>query len=141
VAAPPAVTCTEVAAQHELLRYHTIVHEGVTRVATEDVMVGDTTVRAGDGVVVSVASANRDGAMFDDPDRLDMDRADARRHLAFGHGAHVCLGLGLARAELQIVLPALATRVPCLRLAVPLSHIQFSEDMQIYGVDELPVTW
>jgi cytochrome P450 len=128
-------------AVEELFRYHTIVHEGVARVATEDVVVGTTTIRAGDGVIVSVASANRDATMFDAPDRLDMDRADARRHLAFGHGPHLCLGLGLARAELQIALPALAARVPGLRLAVPLSRIRFSEDRQIYGVHELPVTW
>lgn len=128
-------------AVEELLRYHTIVHEGVARVATEDVPVGTTTIRAGDGVIVSVASSNRDATMFDDPDRPATDRADARRHLAFGHGAHLCLGLWLARAELQIALPALAAWVPGLRLAVPLSRIRFSEDMQIYGVHELPVTW
>lgn len=128
-------------AVEELLRYHTIVHDGVPRVATEDVVVGNTTIRAGEGVVVSVASANRDDTMFADPDGLDLVRADARRHLAFGHGAHLCLGLWLARAELQIALPALAARVPSLRLAVPLSGIRFSGDMQIYGVHELPVTW
>jgi cytochrome P450 len=128
-------------AVEELLRYHTIVHEGVTRVATEDVVVGGTTIRAGDGVVMSLASANRDDAMFDAPDRLDMDRTDARRHLGFGHGAHLCMGIWLTRAELRIALPALAARVPSLRLAVPLSSLRFSEDMQIYGVYELPVTW
>jgi cytochrome P450 len=128
-------------AVEELLRYHTIVHEGVTRVATEDVVVGDTTIGAGDGVVVSLASANRDDAMFDTPDRLDMDRVNARRHLGFGHGAHLCMGIWLTRAELRIALPALAARVPSLRLAVPLSSLRFSEDMQIYGVYELPVTW
>jgi cytochrome P450 len=128
-------------AVEELLRYHTIVHEGVTRVATEDVVVGETVIKAGDGVVVSLASANRDGAMFDNADRPDLDRTDARRHLAFGHGAHLCLGMWLARAELQIALPALAARLPGLRLAVPVSSLRFSEDMQIYGVHELPVTW
>jgi cytochrome P450 len=128
-------------AVEELLRYHTIVHEGVTRVATEDVTVSGTTIKAGDGVVVSLASANRDDAMFGASERLDLERPDARRHLAFGHGAHLCLGMWLARAELQIALPALAARLPGLRLAVPLSGIRFSEDMQIYGVHELPVTW
>lgn len=128
-------------AVEELLRYHTIVHEGVPRVATADVLVGNTTIRAGDGVIVSLASANRDAAMFADPDALDPARADARRHLGFGHGAHLCLGLWLARTELQIALPALAARVPSLRLAVPLARIRFSEDMQIYGVHELPVSW
>ncbi|HEU5158807.1 MAG TPA: cytochrome P450 [Streptosporangiaceae bacterium] len=128
-------------AVEELLRYHTIVHEGVTRVATDDVMVGGTLIRTGDGVVVSLASANRDDTIFDPPDRLDIDRTDARRHLSFGHGPHVCLGLWLSRAELQIALPALAARIPGLRLAVPLSRIRFSEDTQTYGVRELPVTW
>jgi cytochrome P450 len=128
-------------AVEELLRYHVIIHEGLPRVATEDVAVGDTTIRAGDGVVVSLASANRDDAMFDTPDRLDMGRVNARRHLGFGHGAHLCMGIWLARAELQIALPALAARVPSLRLAVPLSSLRFNEDTQTYGVRELPVTW
>lgn len=128
-------------AVEELLRYHTIVHEGVTRVATEDVVVSGTTIRTGDGVVVSLAAANRDDAMFDRPDDLDLERSNARRHLTLGHGMHVCLGLWLARAELQIALPALAARLPGLRLAVPFSSLQFSEDKQTFGVDELPVTW
>lgn len=128
-------------AVEELLRYHTIVHDGLPRVATEDVVVGNTTIRAGDGVIVSVASANRDHTTFDNPDGLDPVRVDARRHLAFGHGAHLCLGLWLARAELRIALSTVAARVPSLRLAVPLSQLRFSEDMQIYGVRELPVTW
>lgn len=128
-------------AVEELLRYHTVVHEGLPRVAAEDVLVGGTALRAGDGVIVSLAAANRDQAAFTDPDGLDPHRADARRHLAFGYGAHLCLGLWLARAELEIALAALASRVPGLRLAVPPADLRFSEDMQIYGVHELPVTW
>jgi cytochrome P450 len=128
-------------AVEELLRYHTLMHTGLPRVATEDVQVGGTLIGAGEGVVVSLASGNRDEAVFGDPDRLDMRRQDARHHLTFGHGIHQCLGQWLARAELQLALPAIAARIPTLRLAVPFSQIRFREDMHVYGVHQLPVTW
>jgi cytochrome P450 len=124
----------------ELLRYHTIAN-AVPRVATDDVSVGGITISAGEGVVVSLASANRDEGEFDNSDEFDIYRENARRHLAFGHGAHRCLGLWLARAELQIALPALATRIPTLHLAVPFEQIEFAEDTEAHGVRELPVAW
>jgi cytochrome P450 len=126
-------------AVEELLRYHTLMHDGLPRVATEDVIVGGTLISAGDGVVVSIASGNRDDDVFDRPDELDMERVNARRHLTFGYGPHQCLGQWLARAELQIALPAVAKKG--LRLAVPVEELSFKEDMHVYGVHELPVTW
>ncbi|HEX4817126.1 MAG TPA: cytochrome P450 [Nonomuraea sp.] len=128
-------------AVEELLRYHTPMHDGLPRVATEDVMVGETLISAGDGVIVSLVSGNRDAAVFADPDRLDIHRPEARRHLAFGHGIHNCLGKWIARAELRVALPALARRVPTLAIAVPFTEISFREDSHIYGVHALPVTW
>lgn len=128
-------------AVEELLRYHTLHATGLVRVATEDVEIGGTLISTGEGVVVSLASGNRDEAVFGDPDRLDIRRRDARRHLTFGQGIHQCLGQWLARAELQIALPAIADRIPTMRLAVPLSQLSFREDMHIYGLHELPVTW
>ena len=64
---------------------------------------------------VSIAGANRDPAVFDDPDAFDPGRPRARRHLAFAHGPHVCLGIHLARLEARTGLTALCSRLPSLR--------------------------
>jgi cytochrome P450 len=128
-------------AVEELLRYHTPMHDGIPRVATENVVVAGTLIKAGEGLIISLAAGNRDEAEFDNPDALEMRRDRARRHLSFGHGAHKCLGQWLARAELQIALSALAQRIPTLRLAVPLKEIPFKEDSHVFGVRELPLAW
>ncbi|MFJ9706295.1 cytochrome P450 [Streptomyces sp. NPDC101234] len=128
-------------AVEELLRYLTIVHFGLRRTALEDVTVGDVTIRAGEGVIISINVANRDPEFFAAPDDLDLARADARRHIAFGYGVHQCLGQPLARAELQVVMPELFRRLPDLKLAVPLEEIAFKQDTSVYGILELPVTW
>lgn len=128
------------AAVEELLRYITPVQFSPRRVALEDVEIGGVTVRKGDGLFMLLASANRDERVFADPDTLDCDR-DASEHMTFGYGIHQCLGQTLARIELQIIYPALLQRLPTLRLAVPIESIRFKDDMQIYGVHNLPVTW
>jgi cytochrome P450 len=127
-------------AVEELLRYLTIVHSLVARVAKEDIEIGGTLVRAGEGLIMNLPAANRDPAFLNDPDTLDIDR-NSRGHMAFGHGVHQCLGQTLARAELEIALPTLLRRLPNLRLAVPIEQIRFRGDMSIYGVHELPVAW
>ncbi|MGW3183996.1 cytochrome P450 [Kitasatospora sp. NPDC001119] len=127
-------------AVEELLRYLTIVHSGVTRVATEDVDLGDVRIAAGEGVICMVNTANRDEREFPDGDELDLTR-DARRHLAFGFGAHQCLGQPLARLELQIALATILRRLPGLRLTVPFEEVRFRGEMLIYGVHELPIAW
>ncbi|MET8546146.1 cytochrome P450 [Kitasatospora sp. NPDC004799] len=127
-------------AVEELLRYLSIVHSGVTRVATEDVDLGGTRIAAGEGVICMVNTANRDEREFPGGDELDLTR-DARRHLAFGFGVHQCLGQPLARLELQIALATLLRRLPGLRLAVPFEEVRFRGEMLIYGVHELPVSW
>jgi cytochrome P450 len=123
----------------ELLRYLSITG-GVARVATEDVEIAGRKIRAGQGVLVLHSVANRDPREFPDPDRFDAQR-DARRHLAFGHGPHLCLGMLLARMEMRVVLTQLLQRFPGLRLAVPVEEIPFRHEMRIYGIHELPVTW
>jgi len=120
-------------AVEELLRYLTIVHSLVARVAKEDIEIGGTLVKAGETLIMNLPAANRDPAFLDDPDTLDIDRK-ALGHMAFGHGVHQCLGQTLARAELEIALPALLRRLPGLRLAVPIEEIRFRSDMSIYGV-------
>ncbi|MCQ4040626.1 cytochrome P450 [Streptantibioticus rubrisoli] len=127
-------------AVEELLRFLTIVHFGLPRVATEDLEVGGQTIRAGEGVLCMLSAANRDEEVFEGADRLDIGR-ESRRHVAFGFGVHQCLGQPLARVELQIALETLLRRLPGLRLAVPYEDIRFRTDMAIYGVHELPVAW
>jgi cytochrome P450 len=124
----------------ELLRYLHIPHLGMRRVAMEDLEVAGRTIRAGEGMILLNEMGNRDPDVFPDGDALDV-RRDARRHLAFSHGVHQCLGQPLARLELQVVYAALARRVPTLRLATDLDRIPFKQDSFIYGVHELPVTW
>ncbi|MEV4009039.1 cytochrome P450 [Nonomuraea angiospora] len=127
-------------AVEELLRYLTIVHSLVARIAKEDVEIGGTLVRAGEGLIMNLPAGNWDPAFTTDPETLALDRP-ARGHLAFGYGVHQCIGQTLARAELQIALPTLLRRLPELRLAVPSEEIRFRNDMSIYGVHSLPVNW
>lgn len=127
-------------AVEELLRYLSIVHHGPTRAALEDAEIEGTPVKRGEVVVVSLHAANRDPARFERPEALDLAREDTG-HLAFGHGIHECLGRQLARIELRVGLTALLERFPRLRLACPVEEIPLRHDMQVYGVDRLPVAW
>lgn len=124
----------------ELLRYLSPVQFSPRRVALEDVPIRDVVIRKGDGVFALNPAANRDPAVFPEPDRFDVHR-DASRHVAFGFGIHQCLGQILARLELQVVLPLLLQRLPRLRVAASDGEIRFKDDMQIYGVHNLPVAW
>jgi cytochrome P450 len=102
-------------AVEELLRYDSPV-QFTNRTAHEDVTLGDHTITAGQKVVVILGAANRDPAKFPDPDRLDITRAEAAHHVAFGQGPHYCLGAPLARLEGQVVFETLVRRYPNLRL-------------------------
>ncbi|MYX12107.1 cytochrome P450 [Streptomyces sp. SID8374] len=133
----PSVVATAV---EELLRYLSIVHLGRRRTAVEDIEVGGTTIRAGDGVILLGELANRDPAVFPDPDRLDITR-NARLHQAFGAGTHHCVGQPLARMELQVIYPTLFRRIPTLRAAEERDRIPFKYDAVVYGLHALPVTW
>lgn len=127
------------AAVEELLRFLSIA-DGISRVAVEDIEVGGEILRAGDGVLLSTSVINRDEAVYPAADTLDIGRS-ARNHVAFGFGIHQCLGQNLARAELEIALPALFDRFPGLRLAVPADEVPFKPGDTIQGLLELPVTW
>jgi pentalenic acid synthase len=134
--ADPALLPTAV---EELMRMLSIA-DGLLRVAAEDIEVAGTTIRAGDGVVFATSVINRDEDVFPDPDSLDWNRT-ARHHVAFGFGIHQCLGQNLARAELEIALGTLLTRLPGLRLAAPAEEIPFKPGDTVQGMLELPVTW
>jgi cytochrome P450 len=118
-------------AVEELLRYDSPVQLAV-RIAAEDIEVGDTAIgdaaigdtaidgtviRKGEQVMVAIGGANRDPAVFDQPDRLWIDRPNASRHLAFSYGIHRCLGAALARLEARVALEELSRRYPRLELA------------------------
>ena len=124
----------------ELMRYLTIVHSEVERVATEDLTIAGQQIRAGDFLVMNLPAGNWDSQFVDDPDRFDPMR-NTRGHLAFGYGVHQCIGQNLARVEMQIAFATLARRLPSLRLAVPPDELKFKGESGIYGIKELPVTW
>jgi cytochrome P450 len=127
-------------AVEELLRYLTILHNGLARVALADIEIGGKVIRAGDGLVMPIEAANRDATAFTEPDRLDILRP-ARHHMAFVFGPHQCLGQNLARVELQVVYGTLYKRIPTLKLATDLDELAFKHDALAYGLYELPVTW
>jgi len=127
-------------AVEEMLRFHTIVHYNGPRVALEDVQIGSTLIRKGDGVMALISAANRDPEAFPEPDRFDI-RRKAIHHIAFSFGSHQCMGQALARAELQIVFGKLFQRFPNLKLAVPFEELTFRYDAFVYGIDSLPVSW
>lgn len=128
-------------AVEELLRYFTVADIVPVRVATEDIEVGGVVIQAGEGVLPLGYAANRDPAVFENPDDFDIVRG-SRQHVAFGFGPHQCIGQNLARMELQIALETLFRRAPGLKLAVPLEQIPFrDETAMVFGVHCLPVTW
>ncbi|MCY0997385.1 cytochrome P450 [Myxococcus sp. MISCRS1] len=133
---PAAIT----AAVQELLRFVNVSHLARQRVATVDLTVGGQLIRAGEGVLAQPDSANRDGTVFEAPDRLDLQR-EAHRNFAFGHGIHLCTGRALALIEFEVVFKTLFQRIPTLRLAVPLEEVRFKKDENLLGVHELPLTW
>jgi cytochrome P450 len=105
------------------------------RIAERDMVIGDTVVPAGDSAVLLLGSAHRDPAEYDRPDVFDPDRA-AFRHLAFGHGAHFCLGAPLARLEAVTALTALTARFPQAQLA---GDPTYRPNVSLRGMSRLPV--
>ncbi|MER6999055.1 cytochrome P450 [Streptomyces sp. NPDC000410] len=125
----------------ELLRY--IPHRngvGLPRIATQDLEIGGVRIREGEAVYSSYLAANRDPAVFRDPDVIDFDRGPIA-HLSFGFGPHHCVGSMLARMESEVLLATLLERCPRLALAVPPERIEWQEGALIRGPKTLPVSW
>ncbi|MFN8593541.1 MAG: cytochrome P450 [Thermomicrobiales bacterium] len=122
----------------ETLRYWGPAEQTFPRIALDDITVGDVVIPRGDRVMVSLAAADRDPERFADPDRFDVGRPDANRHIAFGKGIHVCLGAPLARAEGEIAFATLLARYPDLRLAVPAAELTWRENF-LRGFREIPL--
>ncbi|TDD40981.1 cytochrome P450 [Saccharopolyspora elongata] len=113
---------------------------GLVRYAHEDIEISGHTIPSGDAVIIALGAANQDPAAFTDPEQFDPTRSP-NPHLAFGHGAHFCIGANLARTELRTVFPTLFRRFPGLRLAVDLEDIAVRPNRLTGGLNEVPVTW
>lgn len=125
----------------ELLRWLSIVQTSPwARYTATDVEIAGETIPAGRPVLPSLSAANRDPALTGNPEVLDISRGPTR-HLAFGYGAHYCLGAPLARIEMAIAFPALLRRFPDLALAEPLETPALRSSHFIYGLRSLRVTW
>jgi cytochrome P450 len=108
------------------------------RLALADTRIGDVAVPAGTVVMGSIGAANRDPRVFDDPDRFDAKRPNARRNIAFGIGEHFCPGASLARAEARISFQRLLARLDDFRLVDP-EALSYAKTFIIRGLDGLPL--
>ncbi|MFF8814751.1 cytochrome P450 family protein [Streptomyces pactum] len=126
------------AAVDEFARHDGPAPLAIRRFPREDVAIGGVTVPAGETVLLSLASANRDPRRFPEADRLDPFRGHSG-HLALGHGIHYCLGAPLARMETEIALTALLERLPGLALAVPRDELRWRPSIRARGLISLPV--
>ncbi|TDC80629.1 cytochrome P450 [Micromonospora sp. KC606] len=124
-----------------LRRQAGIVGEPFPRWAQADVELAGVRIASGDLVLVRLEAANRDPGHFTDPDRFLPDRRADSLHLAFGRGAHHCLGAALARVELGAAFTALARHLPGLRLDVPIGQLVWVHGQTDGGPVALPVTW
>jgi len=124
----------------EILRMSVAFGVGILRYAHADVEIAGVTITRGDAVLLGLDSANRDPSAFDAPEVFDANRKP-NIHVAFGYGAHVCIGANLARTELRTVFPLLFRRFPGMRLAVDVDDIRVQTERIAGGVDRVPVTW
>ena len=125
----------------ETLRWNTPTSHVLIRFATEDIQVGDKVLPKGEALIVSYGALGRDEKQYG-PTAGDFDinrPFKANRHIAFGHGAHVCPGASLARLEVEVALPALYERFPDLDLAVPASELRNKPIVTQNDLYELPV--
>ncbi|MGP8297529.1 cytochrome P450 family protein [Streptomyces inhibens] len=128
------------AAVEEFLRYDGPAPLAIRRFPKEDLEIGGVRIPAGESVLLSIASANRDPGRFPEPDTMDPGR-DLSGHLAMGHGIHYCLGAPLARMETVTALDALLARFPELRLDVPRGALRHRRALRARGLISLPVAW
>ena len=106
------------------------------RIVTKDCVYKDTELHAGDHVLISYAAANRDPAVFEDPDRIDFDRT-ANRHMAFGVGIHRCIGANHVRVMFQVMILEVLRRLP--DYAIDGAIVRFPDAGDVYGVSRLPI--
>jgi cytochrome P450 family 142 subfamily A polypeptide 1 len=124
-------------AVEEMLRWVSPI-KNMARTATHDVELAGAQIHAGQEILLLYPSANRDEAVFDDPETFDISRSP-NPHMAFGFGAHFCLGNQLARLELRVMVERLLARLPDLHLAVDRADLPRRKANFISGIEEMPV--
>ncbi|NJP27248.1 cytochrome P450 [Microbispora sp. SCL1-1] len=127
-------------AVEESLRFDANAGVGLPRYLNAETEVGGTILPRGTTVVCSMAAANRDETAFENAGEMDLTRSP-NPHLAFGSGAHSCLGQALARTELQVALEVLLRRLPTLEPAVRVEELERVEGLAVGGLREVPVRW
>lgn len=127
-------------AVEEFLRYDGSVERAFARYVREDVELAGQRVPQGSMIVPILAAADRDSAVFDSADRLDITRSP-NPHMGFGKGVHYCLGAPLARIEAEIALNTLLQRLPDMRLAVPTADLRWRLTPTFRSLEALPVEW
>jgi cytochrome P450 len=127
------------AAVDELLRYDGPSGVGTFRFSNDEIQVGDKVIPAGQILALSWHSANRDPKRYPDPDRLDVTRKPLGS-MAFGHGVHYCIGVPLAKMQIEVALSRLIARYPHLRLAVSPQQLKWENSALLRGLVELPVS-
>ncbi|MGA4845174.1 cytochrome P450 [Streptomyces sp. G5(2025)] len=123
----------------EVYRWAPLLGDSITRIAMEDLVIGDVHVHAGELVMISTDAANHDPAVFAEPERLDIDR-DAAPHLRFGHGRHYCPAAALNQLQTEAALDVLLARLPNLRLAAE-PPVTWRDHHSVLMPVEVPVHW
>ncbi|MEO0462463.1 MAG: cytochrome P450 [Pseudomonadota bacterium] len=123
----------------EALRYETPT-SGMWRVVKQDTTLGETEIPAGSIAQLRYAAANRDPKKFENPDKFDVERANARAHLAFGKGPHMCVGNMLSRKEMLVAFDELLERLDNFALADE-GGIEVLQNILLRGVIRLPITY
>ncbi|MEU7475003.1 cytochrome P450 [Lentzea sp. NPDC042327] len=123
----------------ELLRHHPPFQFAIWRFATADVRVGDVVIPKDATVLLSLAAANRDPRVYDDPDVVRSHRDGEPSHLSFGSGVHRCIGAPLARMEITVAVRSLFLRFPRLRLAVDPHELCWSDMVFDRRLESMPV--
>ncbi|MFI1396243.1 cytochrome P450 [Streptomyces sp. NPDC020681] len=129
------------AAVDELLRINLSIGDGLPRLATEDVTLGDVGIKKGELVLVLVEGANFDADVFADPHRMDIGRENSAAHLSFGGGQHYCPATALGKRHTEIALETLLERMPDLQLAVPVEQLVWRTGFMKRMPERLPVMW
>ncbi|MEM8860161.1 MAG: cytochrome P450, partial [Chloroflexota bacterium] len=126
-------------AVEEILRIDTSIFAW-RRIATVDAEVGGVSIPAGSKILMMLGSGNHDEEMFPNPGQFDPERANAKKHLGLGYGAHFCMGAPFARLEMRVILEELVKRLPSLRLVENQTY-EYLPTLVFRGVQKLMVEW